>query len=129
MKILIVDDEPEILDVLEQMYEANFADVKLSKALNGAFALHLCWQHTFDLICTDYNMPALDGLELTIILRTKVGPNQNAGIIFLSGFIPQLKVTAETIANVYLLDKPVQMERLMRISALASRKALLPKVG
>jgi len=124
MKILIVDDEPLILEILQEMYEESFADVTVTKAVDGAQALHLCWQHTFDLICTDYHMPALDGLELTQMIRTKIGPNQNTGIVFLSGFIPEFKFKVETIANVFLLDKPVEMDRLMRISSLASRTPL-----
>lgn len=129
MKILLVDDEAAILDVLADMYEAHFSDTVITRCSNGALALHECFQQKFDLICTDYRMPAFDGLELTETLRRKEGPNQNTPIIFLSGFIPEFKFKAEVYNNVFFLEKPVHADRLMRISSIAAKARLINRVG
>jgi CheY-like chemotaxis protein len=129
MKILLVDDESAIVDILVEMYEAHFPNTMITKCSNGALALHECFQQKFDLICTDYKMPALDGLELTEALRRKEGPNQKTGIIFLSGYIPEFKFKAEIYEDVYFLEKPVHPDRLMRISSIAAKVPLVSKVG
>ena len=129
MKILLVDDEPAILDVLVDMYEAHFSDITIKTCSNGALALHECFLDRFDLICTDYKMPALDGLEFTEALRRKEGPNQKAPIVFLSGFIPEFKFKAEIHEDVYFLEKPVHADRLMRVSSIAAKAPLVHKVG
>lgn len=69
MKVLLVDDEIAILDVPVDMYEAHFSDTSIMRRLKGALALHECFQEKFDLICTDYRMPVMDGLELSEKLR------------------------------------------------------------
>lgn len=129
MNILLVDDEVAILGVLVDMYEAHFADTRITQCINGALALHECWQQKFDLICTDYRMPAMDGLELSETLRRKEGPNRRTPIIFLSGFIPEFKFKAEVYDDVYFLEKPVHADRLMRISSIAAKARLVNKVG
>lgn len=129
MKILLVDDESAILDILVEMYEAHFSNTTITKCIDGALALHECFQQKFDLICTDYKMPALDGLELTEALRRKEGLNQKTGIIFLSGYIPEFKFKAEIYEDVYFLEKPVHPDRLMRISSIAAKVRLISKVG
>lgn len=125
MKVLIVDDEPAILEILRDMFESHFKSVDVHRAPNGALALHLCGDKVFNLIVTDYRMPVLDGLEFLEILRRKPGVNQATPVIFLSGFLPEFKYKAETYADVYFMDKPPQSERLMRICSIASKTVLL----
>jgi YesN/AraC family two-component response regulator len=129
MNILLVDDEPAIVDFLADMYALHFSNTTISGCINGALALHECFQKKFDLICTDFKMPVMDGLELTEALRRKEGPNQKTAIIFLSGFIPEFKFKAEIYENVYFLEKPVHADRLMRISSIAAKQPLVNKVG
>jgi len=129
LNILLVDDETAILEVLVDMYELHFSNTVITQCINGALALHACWQTKFDLICTDYRMPVLDGLEFTECLRRKEGPNQKTGIIFLSGYIPEFKFKAEVYEDVFFLEKPVHSDRLMRISSIAARQRLIHKVG
>ncbi|HYX36631.1 MAG TPA: response regulator [Oligoflexus sp.] len=129
MNILLVDDEPSILEVLADMYEGHFSDISITQCSNGALALHECWQKKFDLICTDYRMPVLDGLEFTEIVRHREGPNQKTAILFLSGYVPEFKFKAEVHDNVFFIEKPVHPDRLMRISAIAAKHSLNPKVG
>lgn len=81
MKILIVDDEPDIVDMLAY----NFEKEKLSvfKAFNGIEAIESAIKHVPDIILLDVMLPDIDGIEVCEKLRAN---NQLKGavIIFLS---------------------------------------------
>ena len=61
-KVLIADDEAHIRHVLS-MKLAN-AGYEVVTATDGEEALELCLSERPDLICTDCQMPFMDGLEL-----------------------------------------------------------------
>ena len=60
-KILIVDDEPANLFLLELILEDNYTIVKTN---NGREALDLIEKEVPDLILLDIMMPGMDGLEV-----------------------------------------------------------------
>jgi DNA-binding response OmpR family regulator len=66
-KILIVDDEPPIIDVLS--YNLKRANYEVVAAQNGEQALVLARREQPDLIILDLMLPRLDGLEVCRILR------------------------------------------------------------
>lgn len=60
-KILVVDDEQDILELVEPMLAANSYEVL--KALSGEEAITLAENSSPDLILLDIMMPGLDGIE------------------------------------------------------------------
>jgi class 3 adenylate cyclase len=66
-KILIVDDEPFNLDLLEQ--ELMEHDYQLERAVDGVDALQKTESFAPDLILLDYMMPKMSGLEVVKQLR------------------------------------------------------------
>jgi len=66
-KILIVDDEPDIRNLIRE-YAQN-AGYKTFEAGTGIEALELCQQETFDCIIADVMMPKMDGLTMTAKLK------------------------------------------------------------
>lgn len=67
--ILIVDDEPFNLDVLEYALEA-LKHVETIRAANGYEALGAVESMEIDLIILDISMPGLDGLEVLRMLKS-----------------------------------------------------------
>ena len=61
-RILLVDDEPDILDVCQRILERDGYQVET--APSGNAALEQVKQQSFDLLVTDIKMPGMDGLEL-----------------------------------------------------------------
>ena len=59
--ILIVDDEPRVLDALEAILAAEF---RVLPASSGPAALELLARHEVAVILTDYRMPQMSGVEL-----------------------------------------------------------------
>ena len=56
----------DTIRVLENLGIRNFTEAE-----NGKQAVGLIQQHYFDLVVTDYNMPEMDGRELTEYIRTQ----------------------------------------------------------
>ncbi|MBB5534969.1 response regulator [Rhizobium giardinii] len=73
--VLIVDDSPTARALLTtQLKRYNF---RTSSAESGAAALDLLKKHPdIGLMITDYNMPDIDGFELTRRIRAAYGPHQ-----------------------------------------------------
>ena len=64
MKILIVEDEPFNITVLEEMIYIFYPDMQIKSAMNGKLGYELLQEESFDLILSDVSMPIMDGYEL-----------------------------------------------------------------
>lgn len=68
-EVLIVDDNEANLRLLElQLQELGHS---VTKATDGREAVDLCNQHQFDLIFLDIQLPGIDGIEVTRIIRER----------------------------------------------------------
>lgn len=67
MKILIVDDEPNIVMSLEYLMRSKGFDVRIGR--NGAEALEALEDEVFDLILLDITMPEVDGYEICRLVK------------------------------------------------------------
>lgn len=69
VKILVVDDEPDILEFLE--YNLNKEGYQVLTASNGEEGLEIAEKEKPDLIILDIMMPKMDGVEVCRALRAK----------------------------------------------------------
>jgi two-component system, chemotaxis family, protein-glutamate methylesterase/glutaminase len=65
IRVLLVDDSPLALNILSRLLTQDPDIQVVGKAQNGLEALHLIPLVKPTIICTDYFMPKMDGLELT----------------------------------------------------------------
>ncbi|NER33477.1 MAG: response regulator [Oscillatoria sp. SIO1A7] len=74
-KILIVDDEPNILILMEQALEKleDEDDVELLTARNGLEALEIIEEEKPNLVFLDVMMPKMSGLEVCNTVKNKLG--------------------------------------------------------
>ena len=80
-KILVVEDDSIVADMLKQMLERESHDVTVSE--NGKQALKILQEEQFpDLIITDVVMPEKDGIEFVRSVRRQ---NKQIKIIAISG--------------------------------------------
>ncbi len=123
-RILVVDDEDQLLDVICGYLEKK--GFKVSAAGNGGEALKLCRRHRFRAILLDYLMPGICGIELIRKLR-KTAPG--SAIFVVSGHKPPPEDRREIASLVTdWLVKPIELKKLdERIRGLPSRNA--PKRG
>ncbi len=84
-KVLIIDDDKAILDLLAHKLSADGYEV--ITAMNGLEGLKLYDDVIPDVVVSDINMPKMDGLEVLreINKRALTSGKATAGVIFLSG--------------------------------------------
>ena len=68
-RILFVDDEPKVLSALRRMLAGGQDNWSLSFAGGADEALAMMRESDFDVVVTDVNMPAKDGLTLIAEMR------------------------------------------------------------
>ena len=66
-KVLVVDDDPEIVDMTRMILESG--GYRVVAARSGQEAIHSAGEHLPDLILLDINMPGMDGWETLRILK------------------------------------------------------------
>lgn len=110
--ILVVDDEPEMLDILKQVLAA--AGHRVVTADNGREAISLLAREKFDLVLTDLLMPERDGTEVIGELRRK---HPAIPIVAMSGGGRMPRGEYLKIAKMFgahaMLEKPFTNEQLL----------------
>ncbi len=80
-QILVVDDRPENLIVIESVLEN--LNIEILKASSGAQALELMLNHTFSLVILDVQMPEMDGFEVVDLMKRRE-KTRNIPVIFVT---------------------------------------------
>ena len=83
MKILVCDDEPEVVEYVAVVLEQEGHQVDTAKDGQDALDKILDSPNPFDVLITDNRMPKLTGIELAQTLRTMNAPLK---MIMISGF-------------------------------------------
>jgi CheY-like chemotaxis protein len=109
-RILIVEDQPDTLEMLAASLQANRYETLLSSSAAGA--LEIAMLEHFDLLISDIAMPDMDGLQLIKDLRRRVGL-RTIPAIALTGYASQKDVEAAIAAGFNLhLTKPIDPAEL-----------------
>ena len=115
VRVLLVDDSKLARNHIRRILNG-LGLQKILEAENGAEALTLLKDNTFDLVVTDYNMPEMDGRELSEFIRFT--PE--------TAHIPIIMVTSESssslqMANIHqtgvnaLCDKPFEVDEVRKM--------------
>ena len=111
-RILIIDDEPSILEVLRKILLFEGYDVVT--AINGEEGLELFRQTPCDLVITDMVMPLKDGLQTILDLRNE---KPDLPIIAMSGGGTISKERYLTVAG--YLDKVITVAKPFSVGSIA----------
>jgi len=110
-KILVVDDEPEVVKILQITLE--HAGYQVTTAKNGTQALECVAADKPDLILLDQMMPEMDGLEVTRRLKSDDATDKIPIVILTAkGTESDLAEGWDSGTDLYLL-KPVMMSDLV----------------
>jgi two-component system chemotaxis response regulator CheY len=117
VRVLLVDDSRLARNHIRRVLE-NMGIKKITEAENGAHALTFLKDDEFDLVVTDYNMPEMDGRELSEFIRYNPSTTH----------IPIIMVTSESTDSAHmtniqqtgvnaLCDKPFESDQVRQILA------------
>ncbi|GAA4410891.1 response regulator transcription factor [Nibrella viscosa] len=121
-RILVVDDDPDIIELLEYNLQKEGYDVRT--ATDGRKALEVAKAFLPELVLLDIMMPQLDGIETGRQLR-EIPELRQAYILFLTARSEEYsEVAAFEIGADDYITKPIKPRALMsRINALFRREA------
>jgi len=104
-KIMIIDDELEILDVLERFLSRN--DIfEIETYSNPVSAIEKAKINSYDLILSDIMMPQVSGLDILETLKNK---NNSTKVALMTAYSNKHKVEKSNNLNVDLyIEKPFQ---------------------
>ncbi|MBN1130331.1 MAG: response regulator [Chitinispirillaceae bacterium] len=107
-RILIVDDEPSICDILEKFLKKKGYEV--SQASDGRKAMALVENNAIDLVVSDIKMPGMSGVELLQKIREK---GKTMPVLITTGF-PTLDTAIDALKlGAYdYLTKPFHLEEI-----------------
>jgi signal transduction histidine kinase len=114
-KILIVDDEAEIRDILAEILKG--AQHRVAAVSSGREALERMAAERFDVILTDIRMPDLDGRTLYREIERR-WPEQAARVVFVTG--DSLAATLHEFASEHgrpVIEKPFVPKDVRRVVA------------
>jgi signal transduction histidine kinase/ActR/RegA family two-component response regulator len=111
MRLLVVDDEDFVRDLLGEMLEGEHCVVALAQ--DGAEALALFREHEFDGIFTDVGMPGMSGWELAREIREL---NKHVPIAIITGWGELVGSHEQRVAGVdWVIAKPFTAERIAEL--------------
>lgn len=113
--ILVVDDEPELREILKLEFE--YFGYSVMEAENGRKALEILDGNPVDLVVSDIRMPGGNGFELLNNVLAREG--QRPPVILVSAFADESSADASGKGAYAYLSKPYDLDVLMEHTARA----------
>jgi two-component system chemotaxis response regulator CheY len=115
MRILAVEDEPEYLEMLQEVMKSLGHSITIAQ--NGKEALALIDRQPIDVVVSDVKMPEMNGIEFHRKFRERQA-YKNTPFIFLTGVDDVTQVKAECKGDCdLLLQKPFPIDKLLQLFA------------
>lgn len=110
--ILVVDDQPDVLDSMRLVIEAGVPDTEVLAVSSAREALRLLETRPIDLLITDLRMPEMDGLDLARALRPS---RPGLPVVLMTAYVRSEGYDAARGAGVVdaFLEKPIDPDRLL----------------
>ena len=128
MKILVVDDEPDVVEVVNLCFSLRWPDAEVTSASTGEEALKYVEQDPPDFILLDINLPGMDGFQICQEIRSYC----DVPIVMLSardGEVDKVR-GLEMGADDYITKPFSHLELLARVRAVVRRyQNQMPSVG
>ncbi len=112
-KILVVDDEELLREILIEDLTDNGADV--IGAANGTVALEMVRSQTFDAVITDARMPGGSGVVLIQAINEYYKEKQRPQVFICSGYNDIARSEIESMNVTYAFNKPFNREEFMTV--------------
>lgn len=109
-KVLLLDDDPDVLDLYQQMLLQLPSKPEVHIATSGARAMAMLDSEPFNLLVSDLRMPKMDGLQVITIVRRK---HPQLRTIVLTGVADEeMRARAYAMGIDLYLEKPSNSKEL-----------------
>lgn len=110
ISLLYVEDDPETRVLCSRVMRSRFPDVELYVAENGKIGLDLYKVHSPNIIITDINMPIMDGIQMTRLIKDI---NSEVTVIAVSANTSDnYRLDAFNAGIKYYINKPIMIQTL-----------------
>ncbi len=110
-RILIVDDEPQVLTFLDDLFRTE--GWRVQTADSGSSGIEKLEQNRFDIVLTDLKMPGPDGIE---VLRIAKKLQADAEVIMMTGYgTVDTAIEAMRAGAFHYLAKPFKAEEVLHL--------------
>ena len=127
MKVLCIDDAPDILEVLGLSLRMRWPDVEALKAEDGPTALALFERESPDLLIVDLGLPGMDGYE--VIRRVRLYSDVPIIILSVRDEEQDIVKGLELGADDYITKPFGHLQLLARIQAVLRRATATPSAN
>lgn len=111
-KVLVVDDDPDIIASIQAVFEPTGAEVE--SATNGNKAVELCEKNEPDLVILDMMLPGRSGFLVLEKIKARKPRNSKPFVIMITGNQgARHKMYAESLGVSEYFNKPVKMDKLL----------------
>ena len=111
MKILVVDDNPDVRYSIEDALSSNYDDFEIYEASSGEECLEKLNYLKADLIFMDVMMPGLDGLRTVQTIRKT--PFKDVKVVFLTAKTDDVTKEVASLSGDLFLTKPIESKKLL----------------
>lgn len=112
-RILLVDDDKDILRMLEYGLKKLSADFQIATARDSASAMDQVENQQFDMVLTDYMMPGITGIDLARAVR-RISPETK--VVLMTAFgTSRLRDTTDLLGFDGYLNKPFDINQIRKI--------------
>ncbi len=122
LRILVVDDETHVREVLIEALEADGCEVVSAPSGEIALALFDQYEGKFDAVFTDIGMPEMSGWELVTEIRER---SKSIPLAIVSGWADAISLQTRNAVNAdWVVAKPFDINKISNIAQeIAQRKA------
>lgn len=110
-RILIIDDNKEIVEALKSFFERSFEILTAHNGFDGLQTFEQ-YENEIDLVITDLMMPELSGVGVISILKKKY---PGVPIIAITAWRGDIETTEKKIDADFVLEKPFKLPDLEKI--------------
>lgn len=120
VRVLVVDDETHVREVLMEALEAEGCEVVSAQSGEIALALYDQYEGKFDAVFTDIGMPEMSGWELVTEIRER---SKSVPIAIISGWADAISIqTKNAVKADWVVAKPFDINKISNIAQEISQR-------
>lgn len=103
-RILLIDDHPGVLEVAVDTLRESL-DCQVDGVESGQQGVDLCLSNEYNIICTDYIMPNMNGADFIRKIRSSKGLNKKAKIFIVTGDPESAAKDIQDLTDINIIKK------------------------